>query len=58
MPGHEKFVKNMMSGARGIDLAILVIAADDGIMSQTIEHFETKKNLQVPAEYLFCKIQQ
>ena len=40
VPGHEKFVKNMMSGSSGIDMAILVIAADDGIMPQTIEHFE------------------
>ncbi len=40
VPGHEKFVKNMMAGASGIDGAILVIAADDGIMPQTKEHFE------------------
>lgn len=40
VPGHEKFVKNMMAGASGIDGAILVIAVDDGIMPQTKEHFE------------------
>ena len=40
VPGHEKFVKNMMAGASGIDGAVLVIAADDGIMPQTKEHFE------------------
>ena len=40
VPGHEKFVKNMMAGASGIDGAVLVIAADDGIMPQTREHFE------------------
>lgn len=40
VPGHEKFIKNMLSGAGGIDLAMLVIAADDGIMPQTIEHLD------------------
>ena len=38
VPGHEKFVKNMLAGVGGIDLAILVIAADEGIMPQTEEH--------------------
>lgn len=38
VPGHEKFIKNMLAGAGGIDLAMLIIAADDGIMPQTIEH--------------------
>ncbi len=38
VPGHEKFVKNMLAGAGGIDLAMLVIAADDGVMPQTREH--------------------
>ena len=47
VPGHEKFVKNMMSGCSGIDIAILVIAADDGIMPQTREHFEIIKLLNV-----------
>ena len=47
VPGHEKFVKNMMSGTSGIDLAVLVIAADDGIMPQTIEHFEILKLLNI-----------
>jgi selenocysteine-specific elongation factor len=40
VPGHERFVKNMLAGATGIDLAVLVIAADDGIMPQTREHLE------------------
>jgi len=40
VPGHEKFVKNMVSGAAGIDLVAFVIAADEGIMPQTREHFE------------------
>ncbi len=40
VPGHEKLVRNMVAGVSGIDLAILVIAADDGIMPQTIEHVQ------------------
>jgi len=40
VPGHEKFVKNMLAGATGVDLALLVVAADDGVMPQTVEHFE------------------
>ncbi|MDO4663046.1 MAG: selenocysteine-specific translation elongation factor [Tissierellia bacterium] len=38
VPGHEKFVRNMMAGCIGIDIVLLVIAADDGVMPQTIEH--------------------
>lgn len=38
VPGHEKFIKNMLAGAGGIDLAMLVIAADEGFMPQTAEH--------------------
>ena len=38
MPGHEKFIKNMLAGAGGIDLAMLVVAADEGFMPQTVEH--------------------
>ena len=38
VPGHERFIKNMLAGAGGIDLALLVIAADDGVMPQTREH--------------------
>ena len=40
VPGHERFVKNMLAGATSINLALFVIAADDGIMPQTIEHLE------------------
>ena len=40
VPGHERFIRNMVAGVSGIDLAVLVIAADDGIMPQTIEHFQ------------------
>lgn len=38
VPGHEKFIKNMLAGAGGIDLAMLVVAADEGFMPQTVEH--------------------
>ncbi len=38
VPGHERFVKNMLSGVVGMDLVLLIIAADDGVMPQTIEH--------------------
>lgn len=40
VPGHEKFVKNMVAGATGIDIVIMVIAADEGVMPQTREHME------------------
>lgn len=40
VPGHEKFIKNMLAGAGGIDLALLVIAADEGVMPQTVEHLD------------------
>src|SRR3954454_5707444 len=38
VPGHERFIKNMLAGVGGVDLALLVIAADEGIMPQTREH--------------------
>lgn len=47
VPGHEKFIKNMVAGITGIDYLILVIAADDGIMPQTKEHFEIAELLGV-----------
>jgi selenocysteine-specific elongation factor len=40
VPGHERFIKNMLAGATGIDIALLVVAADDSIMPQTREHLE------------------
>ncbi|MBT3176597.1 MAG: selenocysteine-specific translation elongation factor [Desulfobacula sp.] len=40
MPGHEKFVKNMVAGSSGIDVVVMVIAADEGVMPQTREHME------------------
>jgi selenocysteine-specific elongation factor len=46
VPGHERFLKNMLAGAGGIDLVILVIAADEGVMPQTREHLEILQILQ------------
>lgn len=40
VPGHERFIKNMVAGAAGIDVALLVVAADEGIMPQTEEHLD------------------
>jgi selenocysteine-specific elongation factor len=45
VPGHERFIKNMLAGATGIDLAVLVVAADDSVMPQTREHLEILKLL-------------
>lgn len=47
IPGHEKFIKNMVSGVNAIDSSLLVIAADDGIMPQTREHFNILKILKI-----------
>jgi selenocysteine-specific elongation factor len=47
VPGHEKFVKNMVAGATGIDLVALVIAADEGVMPQTKEHLEICQLLKI-----------
>ena len=47
VPGHERFVRNMLAGIGGIDLVVLVIAADEGIMPQTREHFDICRLLAV-----------
>ncbi len=49
VPGHEKFIRNMVAGVSAIDAALLTIAADDGIMPQTREHFDILSILGVPA---------
>lgn len=49
VPGHERFVKNMVAGATGVNLAMLVIAADDSVMPQTREHLEIMELLSIPA---------
>ena len=48
VPGHERFIKNMLAGVGGIDLVLLVIAADEGIMPQTREHLGIIDLLQIP----------
>jgi selenocysteine-specific elongation factor len=47
VPGHERFIKNMLAGATGIDLALLVVAADDSVMPQTREHLAILRLLGV-----------
>jgi selenocysteine-specific elongation factor len=49
VPGHERFVKNMLAGVGGIDLVVLVVAADESVMPQTREHFDICRLLHVPA---------
>ncbi|MBL8100904.1 MAG: selenocysteine-specific translation elongation factor [Anaerolineales bacterium] len=49
VPGHRDFIENMLSGISGIDAALLVIAADEGIMPQTKEHLAILDLLQIPA---------
>jgi selenocysteine-specific elongation factor len=52
VPGHERFVRNMLAGAGGIDIVMLVVAADESVMPQTREHFQICRLLQVPAGIL------
>ena len=47
VPGHERFVRNMLAGATGIDLALLVVAADDSVKPQTREHLEILRLLKL-----------
>ena len=47
VPGHEKFVKNMLAGVGGMDLVMLVVAADEGIMPQTVEHLDILSTLGI-----------
>jgi selenocysteine-specific elongation factor len=49
VPGHERFVKNMLAGVGGIDLVVLIVAADESVMPQTREHFDICRLLCVPA---------
>ena len=48
VPGHERFVKNMLAGVGGIHLVLLVVAADESVMPQTLEHFQICKLLEIP----------
>ncbi len=48
VPGHERFIKNMLAGIGGMDMVLLVVAADEGIMPQTREHLDIIDLLQIP----------
>lgn len=48
VPGHERFIKNMLAGAGGIDIAMLIVAADEGVMPQTREHLSILSLLDIP----------
>ena len=48
VPGHERFVRNMLAGAHGIDAVLLVVAADESVMPQTREHFDICRLLGIP----------
>jgi selenocysteine-specific elongation factor len=49
VPGHERFIHNMLAGVGGIDIAMLVIAADEGVMPQTREHLDILDLLSIPS---------
>ncbi|MBI4470128.1 MAG: selenocysteine-specific translation elongation factor [Acidobacteria bacterium] len=49
VPGHERFIKNMLAGVHGIDLVLFVVAADESVMPQTREHLDICKLLRVPS---------
>ena len=48
VPGHERFIKNMLAGVGGINAVLFVVAADESVMPQTQEHFDICRLLQVP----------
>ncbi len=48
VPGHEKFVRHMVAGSGGIDMAALVVALDEGVMPQTMEHLDILRLLGIP----------
>ncbi|HKH77250.1 MAG TPA: GTP-binding protein, partial [Rubrobacteraceae bacterium] len=56
VPGHERFVKNMVAGATGVDAFLLVVAADDGVMPQTVEAIDHAKAAGVPVMVAVNKI--
>lgn len=47
VPGHEKFIKNMLAGATAMDIILFVVAADEGVMPQSVEHLEILEGLRV-----------
>jgi selenocysteine-specific elongation factor len=49
VPGHERFIRNMLAGAGGVDVALMVVAADEGPMPQTVEHLDILRFLGIPS---------
>src|SRR5438552_17460481 len=47
VPGHERFLKNMLAGASGVDVVLLVVAADESVMPQTVAHLDFRRFLGV-----------
>src|SRR5437763_1570652 len=47
VPGHARFIRNMLAGVHGLDAVLLVVAADEGVMPQTIEHLEIVHMLEI-----------
>ncbi|GMR05420.1 MAG: selenocysteine-specific translation elongation factor [Thermodesulfobacteriota bacterium] len=57
VPGHERFIRNMLAGTTGIDLVLIVVAADDGVMPQTREHFDIVRLLGIEkAVFVITKV--
>ena len=56
VPGHEDFVRTMVAGASGIDVALLVVAADEGVMPQTAEHLTILEHLGLSREDIRRKL--
>ena len=52
VPGHEKFIKNMLAGVMGIDIVLLVVAADEGVMPQTVEHLSILNMLGIEKGFI------
>src|SRR5690349_24167995 len=48
VPGHARFMRNMLAGAHGLDAVLLIVAADEGVMPQTREHLDVIRLLEVP----------
>ncbi|MBV9867682.1 MAG: selenocysteine-specific translation elongation factor [Abitibacteriaceae bacterium] len=55
VPGHERFLKNMLSGVTGVDVAMLIIAADEGVMPQTVEHLHILELLKIRGVVVLTK---
>ncbi len=55
VPGHEKFIRNMLAGVSGIDLVLLVVSAEEGVMPQTQEHLDILNMLEVKRALWFNK---